>query len=197
MLCEWLANHLGRELGLPIPDFTQVEVPSELIQYSARSDAGDLGAGIGFGSVVVDQVDELTFSAIDRIDVDLRAKILLFDWWVCNGDRTLSQFGGNPNLLWSHQRQELHVIDHNLAFDEGELDVFWNHHIFASSHTGWNSGFRVQMELRMRAALGSLQQRWNEMPEEWTEFETGLTLDWLTGFLWRFEKNPSTFWERK
>ena len=97
LIAEWIAGHLGQRLGLPIPDFRQTIVPTDLIQFSARDDIRDLGAGIGFGSALVENMDELTYLCIEQIDPVLRAKILLFDWWVCNGDRTLTPDGGNPN----------------------------------------------------------------------------------------------------
>ena len=58
---------------------------------------------------------------------------LLYDWWICNSDRCLTQEGGNVNLLWAHRDRRLHVIDQNLAFDEGSKGGFWETHVFRES----------------------------------------------------------------
>jgi hypothetical protein len=194
LISEWLAGHLGLRLGLPIPAFVQATIPAEF-RFSARDDILDLGAGtVGFGSQLVPNVDELSFLFIEQIDPKLRAKILLFDWWVCNGDRTLSPDGGNPNLLWLPREQRLHVIDHNLAFDDADLGGFWDEHIFRASKSEWTTGFRKEMTRTMTAAAVSVSQWWREMPEGWTEVDCGLELAFVQKLLSRFNRDPRTFW---
>ncbi len=124
MICEWIAGNLAQRLGLPIPRFKQSVIPTELIAMSAREDITDLGAGIGFASQFIENADELTYLFIQQIDPALRAKILLFDWWTANGDRTLTESGGNPNILWFHRDSKAYIIDHNLALDETALPEF-------------------------------------------------------------------------
>lgn len=194
LISEWLAGKLGFQLGLPIPPFAQANIPAELIQFSARDDIRDLGTGVGFASELVASVDELPYLFVNQIDPQLRAKILLFDSWVCNGDRTLTEDGGNVNLLWSHRDHKLHVIDHNLAFDDHQLDNIWIHHVFCDSVREWTPEFRHEMEKLMAIALENLSPWWKEMPDDWTEVETGLTLEGLEKLLWRFAKNSRTFW---
>jgi HipA-like kinase len=142
---------------------------------------------------LVENVDELTYLFIEQADVQLRARILLFDWWVCNGDRTLSPDGGNPNLLWSHYDRKLHVIDQTLAFDP-DVAAFWDQHIFRANLCEWTPAFREEISRTMRAALSDVPQWWREMPEDWTETETGLTLDGARKLLSRFDENSRTFW---
>lgn len=195
LISEWLAGHLGLRLGLPIPAFAQMTIPTELVRFSARDDIHDLGAGaVGFGSRLVPNVDELSYPFIAQIDPTLRARILLFDWWVGNGDRTLSPDGGNPNLLWAHREQRLHVIDHNLAFDDADLGGFWDEHIFSASVSEWTTGFREEMTRAMIAAVARVPQWWAEMPEDWTEVDCGLELSSVQQLLSRFERSSSTFW---
>ena len=81
LISEWMAGHLGKRLGLPIPDFKQATIPPELIRLSARDDIAELGSGTGFASQMIENTDELTYLFIEQIDVALRAKILLLDWW--------------------------------------------------------------------------------------------------------------------
>ncbi|MEO7677745.1 MAG: HipA family kinase [Verrucomicrobiota bacterium] len=194
LISEWIAGHLGQRLGLPIPPFAQMVIPPELIRFNARDDIHDLGAGVGFGSQLVSNVDELTYLYIEQIDSKLRARILLFDWWVCNGDRTLSPDGGNPNLLWSHSDQKLHVIDHNLAFEDSDLSGFWDEHIFQASASDWTDGFRVELGNVMKAALADMPEWWREMPEQWTEIDSGIKLSAVQKLLSRFDGNARTFW---
>jgi hypothetical protein len=160
LISEWLAGQLARRIGLPVPDFKQALVPRELVEWSAREDIADLGSGTGFGSQVVANADELTYLYISQIDEVLRAKILLFDWWTANADRTLTEHGGNPNILWVHRDHKPYVIDHNLAFDQAGLADFWSNHVFASSRTTWNPLFRIEMEQVMASALGELEAWW-------------------------------------
>lgn len=196
LISEWLAGHLGLRLGLPIPAFAQTTIPAELIRFSARDDIHDLGAGtVGFGSQLVLNVDELSYLFIEQIDPKLRARILLFDWWVCNGDRTLSPDGGNPNLLWSHRDQKLHVIDQNLAFNDTDMGGFWDEHIFRASVSEWTPAFRNEMSGAMVAAVSSLPEWWQAMPESWTEIDCGLEFASLLKLLSRFEQGSRTFWK--
>jgi len=194
LICEWIAGHLGMRLGLPIPDFKQAVIPKELVTLSARDDIADLGAGTGFASQKIENADELSYLFIEQIDTALRAKILLFDWWTANGDRTLTEHGGNPNILWVHRDQKPYVIDHNNAFDETALADFWSQHIFAATRTAWTNTFRHDTERLMKAALTKLDQWWKDMPPEWTDDYTGLTLQQVQTLLWRFETNPAIFW---
>jgi hypothetical protein len=194
LIAEWIAGHLGQRIGLPIPEFRQTVIAPSLIQYSARDDMHDLGAGTGFGSALVENVDELPYLFIGQIDPQLRAKILLFDWWVCNGDRTLTENGGNPNLLWSHRDCRLHVIDQNLALDDSDIGGFWDEHIFRESVRDWTQPFREEMTGAMRSATMDLRKWWNDIPEQWTETESGLTFEAVLNLLSRFDTNPRTFW---
>ncbi len=52
------------------------------------------------------------------------------------------------------------------------------------------------MDAEFRAALGQLQAIWNEMPEEWTEVDCGITLAGIESLLWKFEREADTFWSR-
>lgn len=153
LISEWIAGQIGRQLGLAIPEFRQMLVPREIVEFSAREDIQDLGAGVGFGSRAVENTDELAYLFIEQIDPRLRARILLYDWWICNGDRTLSAEGGNPNLLWVHRDSKLFVIDQNLAFLEEDMSQFWDQHIFRESRTAWTLEFIGEMKPLMRSAI--------------------------------------------
>jgi hypothetical protein len=189
-----MAGKLGQRIGLPIPSCVQAVVPNELVQFSARDDIHDLGAGVGSGSELVENIDELAYLFIEQVDPKLRAKVLLFDWWICNNDRTLTEEGGNVNLLWSHHASRLHVIDHNLAFDETGMEGFWDHHVFRDSVREWTPAFRTEMEPLMRVARGELQGWWQEMPESWTDVHAGVEFQLIEKLLWRFDEDKRRFW---
>lgn len=113
-ICEWLASQLARAFGLPVAPFTLVSISPALIGSGAREDLGELGAGIAFGSQRK-SVTELTVARVAQVPSDLARDVLVFDWWVRNADRTLTEFGGNPNLFWDVIKSELVVMDHNQA----------------------------------------------------------------------------------
>jgi hypothetical protein len=194
LVAEWISGHLAQRLGLPIPQFKQVLIPERLVQFSARADIADLGAGTGFASHKVENANELTYLYIEQIDPTLRARILLFDWWVLNGDRTLSEHGGNPNILWVYHEHRPFIIDHNLAFDQTTLEDFWSCHIFATARNLWSNHFRRQWESVMKNALNDLETWWRAMPLQWTEVPGGPTLQQVRTLLSRFESDPDTFW---
>lgn len=160
LIAEWMAGQVGVRLGLPIPSFKQTLIPSELVEFSARKDIHDLGSGTGFGSQLVENVDELAYLFIEQVEPDLRAKVLLYDWWICNSDRCLTEDGGNVNLLWAHRDRRLYVIDHNLAFDEGSMGGFWEGHVFRESRREWTAKYREEISNVMTAAVGDLPQWW-------------------------------------
>ena len=197
LISEWLAGRIGVRFGLPIPPFAQAVIVPELVQFSARDDIRELGAGTGFGSQLVENVDELAYLFVEQIDLATRAKVLLFDWWTCNGDRTLTEDGGNVNLLWTHRDQRLHVIDHNVAFDDETTESFWDQHVFRESIGAWNASFRTEMTQLMGEILSAVPAFWAEMPEDWTEVEAGLTLPQVQRLLSRFATNSDIFWRTR
>jgi hypothetical protein len=195
LIAEWIAGSLGKRLGLPIPDFKLAVMPDDLTRLSARDDIADLGAGIGFASQRISNTDELTYLYIGQIDEVLRARILLFDWRTANGDRTLTEHGGNPNILWVHHDHKPYVIDHNLAFEQSALPDFWSQHIFLESRATWTPAFRQSMESLMRAALRELENLWSEMPPGWTDTPSDITFESVKKMLWRFDAESAKFWE--
>jgi hypothetical protein len=130
LMAEWLCAHLARELGVNIPDFTLLDVPPELVEAFGPEGAA-LGAGIVFGSLREADVQEFAVTQLKHIDGEARRKLLVFDWWVENADRSLTPHGGNPNLLWRAAQSRLIAIDHNLAFDDNFDEAgFFETHVF-------------------------------------------------------------------
>lgn len=130
LLCEWIGSSLALEIGLPVAPLDIVHVPEELMELSFSQDLRDLGSGAAFGSREC-ATSELTYSRVDEVASELQQKVLAFDWWVRNADRTLSAKGGNPNLLWDEKANQLVVIDHNQVFDPAfNASEFMTYHVF-------------------------------------------------------------------
>lgn len=200
---EWIVGQLALRLELPIAPFCIVEVPRELYEASHNGLLSDLGCGLFFGSENVENTTQLSFSVAQQVSIDLKRNIAAFDWWIQNGDRTLSETDGNPNLLWSETAQRLIVIDHNVAFDETvTLDTLFASHIFGSSLSELCD--QVQLQSHYNAlfdgAVQDLPKIIDDIPERWLYADDACTVDIdlslrrVEDILMRY-RVPS-FWER-
>lgn len=190
LCCEWVASRLAKllvdEEPLSLPWFRMAEVPRELVEGSERPDIRDLGVGRVFASKQVAGGQELTWTTAHGWPEETMAMVLLIDLWLRNEDRSLSEHGGNPNLLvepirslpdddpdgalWKDEprREMLWVYDFNLAFDEDfNRERFFGVHVFGRMLRAWPEGFRERMEARMREALGQVRAIFSELPPEW------------------------------
>lgn len=168
-ISEWIAGRLAVLMCLPVAPFTQVQVSEELVEFSAGTGLDGLGVGPAFGSMER-QVTELSYSVIDQVPDKLQQDVLIFDWWIRNADRCLSEIGGNPNLFWEPGDKELVVIDHNQAFDlSASKSDFSEHHVFASQTHQLSGDFfrRNEYHERFTAALAAWDQILSEIPLEW------------------------------
>jgi hypothetical protein len=92
LIAEWVANRLGTLLNLPIPHFEQLQLDPQLLEYGAkRVELDHLGRGILFGSRREPNLVEIRQADLPRIDGQLKARVLAFDWWIANSDRVLSR----------------------------------------------------------------------------------------------------------
>lgn len=167
---ELLVGQLAQKVGLPIAPFSVVEMPEALIVANSTLDADKLGSGLCFGSLFQDGTSELKITEANNLDTNLRIKLFFFDRWVRNGDRTLTEHGGNPNLLWDASKESIYVIDHNLAFDNSvSLDELLNTHVFASvmSNLTQVSLLRAEIKDNFNNALSDWGSIVEAIPEEW------------------------------
>jgi hypothetical protein len=153
------------------------EVPEALILPGQKPDLGPLGAGIVFASRQIPHVQELSVTTRALVSVELATDVLVFDWWLHNEDRNLTELGGNPNLLWDIQTDQLAVIDHNQAFDpDFDAGHFLESHVFSAC---WN---RVSSDLveqakyleKMEAVLADLNRVRDSIPESWWMVDDGV-----------------------
>jgi len=168
-ICEWIAGKLALQLGLPIAPFEIVDVPAALITSGIRDDLTALGTGPAFGSRKLGGV-ELTVTHIDHVPEETQRDVLAFDWWIHNADRGLGALGGNPNLLWDTEHEQLVVIDHNQAFDtEFSAAGFVDHHVFRGQ---WNA-LAANWVRRNRYC-----ERFLETMAKWPEICETIPLEW-------------------
>ena len=111
LIAELVAGEMARASGLPVPEIVFVELDPELARTEPDPEIQDLiraSAGLNLaldylpGSVMFDPVAE-------KVDADLASKIVWFDAYVTNVDRTPR----NTNMLMWHRR--LCLIDHGAA----------------------------------------------------------------------------------
>ncbi len=170
-LCEWTAGNLAAALGLPIAPFQIVNVPAALVRLAIPGLALDeLGSGAAFGSAKAASSVEFAVSDLARVTPEMRREIFLFDWWIQNDDRTLTDKGGNPNLLWDAENRRVVVIDHNLAYHEG-LDgpLFMATHVFGKEREAiWSDLVRrAEWSKRFLSVLPAFDQACDNAPAEW------------------------------
>lgn len=205
---EWVAGALARYMGLPIAPFNFVSVPVELYELGRHTSQGGLdlaglGSGILFGSEHIPDSNELSFLNVNAITSDLKRDIAAFDWWIMNGDRTLSEAGGNPNMLWSERTKSAVIIDHNLAFD---LDVTLNSqlsgHVFSGSLAEICDDPELQAEYTAKFGqviselpniLGDIPHRWHYVDDQET-VKIALSTATIEDVLRRYLRHD--FWER-
>lgn len=181
LIHEWLCGHLAQALDLPIAPFALADVSQELMAADLSGWLADLGQGPAFASCKV-LGQELAVAQVPDIGIAQRRDVLVFDWWVRNGDRCLTERGGNVNLLWQPGalgREEdpvraangrLAVIDHNLAFDASfSATEFCQTHVFAADIADTFSDFALRevYQHRLSAALAGLEAAWNNVPTAW------------------------------
>jgi hypothetical protein len=177
LICEWVSAQLATSFGLPIAEYAIAEVPVQLISFGVRSDIRELGAGLVFASRRMHHMQELTPTTRDLVPDGTALDLLVFDWWLRNEDRHLTESGGNPNLLWDVTGEQLAVIDHNLAFDpDFNPQKFLESHVFAQH---WNAVYgdhlvRAAYSQRMAAALLHLPAIRASIPGSWWWVDDGV-----------------------
>jgi len=196
LIREWVCGQIGREMRVPIPPFDMVSAARSVAEFSGIDEMAELAAAPGFGSRFVAisgdpapaALPALNVADIPAVDQWIRRRVLLFDWWILNFDRT----DDNPNLLWDPLNRDLHVIDHNLAFDRNPVSEFWASHIFRDDRPLFSDpGLRASNLASMNGIIQKLPEIWSNLPESWTE-ASQLTLAQVDTILRRYESDD--FW---
>jgi len=172
LICEVYSAFLGRFLGLPIPDFAIASMSRRLLEsHNDTLVRSSVGHGMVFASSWQEPVDVVTMPILNSIDRYLLATIYVFDHWIMNGDRTLTEDGGNVNLLIRLNDRSLIVIDHNLAFSESydrhELELHACRQAWLDLRKDYN--FTRRLLEKMKSAPEWISSLLEQLPEEWTE----------------------------
>lgn len=179
LIAEWICAELATALSLPIAPYFIANVPIELIEADTNGWLQDLGSGAVFASQRVCATN-LTRVHLDLVPKKQRCDILMFDWWIHNGDRNLTGLGGNCNLLWTPENDgELILIDHNLAFESDFLTTeFINLHVFADEVSTLFSDFvsRDAYTKSFHFAMLKWSSIWDSLPKEWAFIDDELTI---------------------
>lgn len=195
LINEWVCARLGQELNLPIPAFDSAYIDRMLIQYGDY----DLAEGEWFASEYQPNIQDVTYAALESFGHNNLKLLFLFDYWIQNGDRTLSEIGGNPNLFFSPLDKRFFVLDHNLAFDSNFDTCFAQNKL---NHLGSSIWYAAQIELYDSAnyanslgiALSKLDDILHSVPAEWIEkSEENSIIDNIKLVLSRI--NSADFWE--
>jgi len=113
LIAEILVGELAREAGLPVPELAVILVPEALGRFERDPEIQDLlkaSRGVNVGIRYLEGAFNFEPRAAgDLISPDLAARIVWFDAWVTNPDRTPR----NPNLMIHDGRPWL--IDHGAA----------------------------------------------------------------------------------
>ena len=112
LVAEVIAGELGRALGLPVPQLVLMEIdpllarsePDQEIQELLRRSAG-LNVALDYLPGALNWEPSLA----PPPDAELAARVVWFDAFITNVDRTVK----NPNMLIWHRG--LHLIDHGAA----------------------------------------------------------------------------------
>lgn len=200
---EWIVGQLALHLDLPIPPFEILNVPRALFELNGNESLRDLGSGLVFGSRRLENVNEITVTNVATLSSELKRDIVAFDWWVQNGDRTLSEAGGNPNVLWSGSERRPYIIDHNLAFDDGvTLPSLISTHIFGDALDEICDDLDLQEEYMRRFgdAISIVGEVLEGVPERWHYLDDALSMAtdfsglYAAAVLQRYDTR--TFWQR-
>jgi hypothetical protein len=167
---EWLLGRLGQLFGLPIPDCQLVYIDIFLLDYNANYQS-EIGEGTAFASEFISDLQEVNYQQLNNVSVDVLRDLYVFDYWIRNADRNLTELGGNPNLFYKQSSLDVIVLDHNLAFDHDFL--MENHNQLHVCKRFWPAQFdfeaQQKYEERMTRSLQSLDDLISQIPQDWKE----------------------------
>ncbi|MBB5281067.1 HipA family kinase [Pacificimonas flava] len=195
LIAEVVSGWLAQNLEIPVPFFALGNLPRPLLDsYEDQRLSTSIGSGTLFASLWKEPVEAMVMPLLQQMPSDTLATIYAFDHWIKNGDRSLSERGGNPNLMVELDSNSLIAIDHNLAFSNSyrcsELTLHACRGAWGKKRS--NNVFICQLCENMRRLTASLDEIFGQLPNEWVEDEN----DFLTSIrstLYRV--NQQAFWD--
>jgi len=67
---------------------------------------------------------------------------------------------------------------------------------FREARDRWSESFCAAMAAEFRSAMLQLPTIWKELPGDWTEVTSGITLGEVESLLWKFDRETDIFWRR-
>ncbi|KKO45135.1 hypothetical protein WG68_11950 [Arsukibacterium ikkense] len=196
LINEAVCAYLGNVLQLNVPTHCCAYLSPALLRFDdAASRVLGLGDSVVFASKLISDLLEVTPTSVSNMHAQFARDLFLFDYWIRNEDRTMTENGGNPNLFFRAASNQYVVLDHNLAFDSS-----YNFKANACTHLAFNAWFSAQHDAIWRShysaklaiALQGLAQYAATLPPAWLEEAPGYLAeinDTLTLF------NSDEFWE--
>lgn len=163
---EWIVAHLGEEFGLPIPPFKIAWLDHALVQYNSF----DIEAGYCFASLYKPNIQEITFNQIEGLNKNLLKDLFVFDYWIKNNDRNLTQYGGNANFFFDQGSKDAFVLDHNLSFaNDFDLQAHKTQHVGSCCWEGLDLVDRQHYEKKFEKAYSVVDNAVKNIPDDWLE----------------------------
>jgi len=169
LIAEFISAHLAKHIGLPYPDFSIVDVGQEIIEFMPDL-RGELSPGPAFATRFVETASTINIQqARSAVNIQDQKKIFFFDRWINNADRSLTDIGGNVNIIFDAVNNRYYLIDHNLAFAQDTTDDEYDVHVYSSYGRKWEFDILDEPELMDLAhdAIGIVEEKYNQVPDEW------------------------------
>ncbi len=175
LISELVAGQLGKLVGLPVPELVFAELESDLARSEPDPEIQRLIRASGGLNIAMDYLPRsITFDPIvDTIDPLMAARVVWFDAFIMNVDRTVR----NTNMLMWHKK--LHLIDHGAALvfhynwptaaekAESPFSTIKNH-VFLKTAVDLE---KVDAEVKAKITPAELAKIVQSIPEEWLEGE--------------------------
>lgn len=194
---EWMLGKLGHAFGLPIPDCELVYVNCMLLEYNDNYQM-EIGEGVAFASQFIDDLQEVNYQQLQTDSSQIHKDLFVFDYWIRNLDRTLTELGGNPNLFFRQSNKNLVVLDHNLALDEEfDFDTYRDLHVCSGF---WLDQLDFSTQQNYSERIDNAMLFWDDLvsqiPDDWKDGHAD-----FDGFINQIrlvlnEYRDNIFWER-
>jgi hypothetical protein len=171
LLAEFISGCLADDIGLPIPEFKIVFVPEELVEYMPELQS-EICTGHAFASQYIEGAVALTFTQSRNetiVPIEQQKLIYAFDKLILNADRTLTDKGGNVNILYDVGSDKYYLIDHNLSFDQSIQPEDFAVHVYGPGNRKWEYDLIDRLEYRQKVVecTNKLSEILKYIPEDW------------------------------
>jgi hypothetical protein len=174
LIAELVVGQLALAAGLPTPEPALIEIPEQFGRSEPDPEIQDLlraSHGVNFGARYLDGAFNFDGNAaLDLISPELAARIVWFDAFVSNPDRTHR----NPNLMVCHR--EPFLIDHGAAIyaqhdwpsvDEARTRAPFQmieKHVLLERASGISD---VDSDMEGKLGSGAIREAVKSIPDEW------------------------------